>query len=100
MWIDSESATLLRTGAAQTAAKYPQVGRAEALRRAMLPLMNVEVKLHFAHAACWASLTNIGEVWGSGRTSRSVLSNSHSRLVTLQRSAIPDIYRRRVKPGS
>jgi hypothetical protein len=42
------------------------VGDAEALRRAMLPLMNGEDRLAFAHPSYWAPFMVVGEGRGPG----------------------------------
>jgi len=60
-WVDSDAATLLTTGAIRAFADDPKIGRAEALRRAMLPLMNGELRGQYAHPAYWAPFTNVGE---------------------------------------
>lgn len=41
-------------------------GNAEALRRAMLPLMNGEDRLSFAHPSYWAPFMVVGEGWATG----------------------------------
>lgn len=41
-------------------------GNAEALRRAMLPLMNGEDRLAFAHPSYWAPFMVVGEGWATG----------------------------------
>jgi CHAT domain-containing protein len=39
----------------------PEIGRAEALRRSMLAMMETEGKDHFAHPMFWAPFVVVGE---------------------------------------
>jgi CHAT domain-containing protein len=65
-WVASHATVLLTTGAIGALAKDPAIGRAEALRQAMLPLMNGEAGEMYAHPVFWAPFINVGE-GGSGR---------------------------------
>ena len=42
-------------------AKQPEIGRAEALRRSMLSLMETDGKDYFAHPMFWAPFIVVGE---------------------------------------
>jgi CHAT domain-containing protein len=65
-WIASDATVLLTTSTIGALAKDPTIGRAEALRRAMLPLMNGDAGETFAHPVFWAPFINVGE-GGAGR---------------------------------
>ena len=43
------------------AARHPEIGRAEALRRSMLALMGDPDNPHFAHPLFWAPFVVVGE---------------------------------------
>jgi CHAT domain-containing protein/Tfp pilus assembly protein PilF len=60
-WVASDATALLTTGAIDALVKEPAIGRAEALRRATLPLMEGRVRAQFAHPAFWAPFVNVGE---------------------------------------
>jgi CHAT domain-containing protein len=60
-WIASDATVVLTTGAIKEFSADPKIGRAEALRRAMLRLMNGESKPHFAHPVFWAPFVIVGE---------------------------------------
>ncbi|MBC7943820.1 MAG: tetratricopeptide repeat protein [Burkholderiales bacterium] len=60
-WVASDTTALLTTGAIHALAENPEIGRAEALRRAMLPLMDGKIEPRFAHPVFWAPFTNVGE---------------------------------------
>jgi CHAT domain-containing protein len=63
----SHAAVRLSTGAFDTLAKEPGIGRAEALRRSMLGLLDdPKAPAHFAHPAVWAPFSLVGE-GGAGR---------------------------------
>jgi CHAT domain-containing protein len=64
-WVASDATVLLTTGAIQEFSKDPKIGRAEALRRAMLRLMNGQPNPDFAHPVFWAPFALVGE---GGRT--------------------------------
>jgi hypothetical protein len=57
------------------------VGNAEALRRAMLPLMNGEDRLSFAHPSYWAPFMVIGEgsVPGAAATATPAVSRDQTQ---------------------
>jgi CHAT domain-containing protein len=57
----SDAAVKLTTGMLHYRAKNPTAGRAEALRRSMLALMNNEEKPHYAHPLFWAPFVVVGE---------------------------------------
>jgi CHAT domain-containing protein len=60
-WVASDATVLLTTGAIKEFSEDPKIGRAEALRRAMLRLMNGESKPDFAHPVFWAPFVIVGE---------------------------------------
>ena len=63
----SDAAVRLSTGAFDALAKEPAIGRAEALRRSMLALLDdASAPAHFAHPAVWAPFSLVGE-GGAGR---------------------------------
>ena len=57
----SNAATQLTTGMFRETAATPGIGRAEALRRAMLALMNDPGAPYFAHPMFWAPFVVVGE---------------------------------------
>ena len=57
----SDAAVKLTTGMLDYRANNPTAGRAEALRRSMLALMNDEEKPHYAHPLFWAPFVVVGE---------------------------------------
>jgi tetratricopeptide (TPR) repeat protein len=57
----SEAAVRLTTGAIAEAEASPDIGRAEALRRSMLALMNDAANPHYAHPMFWAPFVVVGE---------------------------------------
>ena len=57
----SDAATRLTTGMFAEAAADPAIGRAEALRRSMLAMINAEDAPHFAHPLFWAPFSVVGE---------------------------------------
>jgi CHAT domain-containing protein len=59
--VKSHSSVLLTTGAIEKLVKNPDIGRAEALRQAMLPLMDGKHDPRYAHPAFWAPFINVGE---------------------------------------
>ncbi|REG48605.1 tetratricopeptide repeat protein [Paraburkholderia sp. BL6669N2] len=61
-WSVNSAATVeLMTRAMQTLVARPEIGRAEALRRAMLSLLDDERNPKFAHPIFWAPFFNVGE---------------------------------------
>jgi CHAT domain-containing protein len=60
-WVASDATVLLTTGAIQEFSKDPKIGRAEAMRRAMLRLMNGRPNPDFAHPVFWAPFVIVGE---------------------------------------
>ena len=63
----SDASVRLTTGAIETLAREPQIGRAEALRRAMLALLDdATLPPEYAHPAIWAPFSLVGE-GGAGR---------------------------------
>ena len=57
----SDAAVGLTTGMFTELAESPAIGRAEALRRAMLKLMADDAKPHYAHPMFWAPFVVVGE---------------------------------------
>ena len=59
--MQSEAAVRLTTRMLAEAAQHPAIGRAEALRRSMLALMDDAENPHFAHPLFWAPFVVVGE---------------------------------------
>ncbi len=59
--VQSEAAVKLTTRMLTEAAQHPAIGRAEALRRSMLALMDDTENPHFAHPLFWAPFVVVGE---------------------------------------
>ncbi len=59
--VESYSAVLLTTGSVSALAKDPRIGRAEALRRATVKLMDGAGASYYAHPAFWAPFVIVGE---------------------------------------
>ena len=59
--VNSEAAVAITTGMLGEMAKAPDIGRAEALRRSMLAMMETDGKDHFAHPMFWAPFVVVGE---------------------------------------
>ncbi len=59
--VQSDAAVKLTTRMLAEAADHPEHGRAEALRRSMLALMNDRDNDHFAHPMFWAPFVVGGE---------------------------------------
>jgi tetratricopeptide (TPR) repeat protein len=59
--VNSEAAVAITTGMLGGMADNPEIGRAEALRRSMLAMMETEGKDHFAHPMFWAPFVVVGE---------------------------------------
>ena len=59
--VNSEAAVAITTGMLGEMADNPAIGRAEALRRSMLAMMETEGKDHFAHPMFWAPFVVVGE---------------------------------------
>ena len=59
--VNSEAAVAITTGMLGEMVKDPDIGRAEALRRSMLAMMETEGKDHFAHPMFWAPFVVVGE---------------------------------------
>ena len=57
----SAAAAAITTGAARELEKDPGIGRAEALRRAMLTLADDRTRPYYAHPLFWAPFTIVGE---------------------------------------
>ena len=58
----SDASVRLTTGAIERLAKEPQIGRAEALRRSMLALLDdATLPPEYAHPAIWAPFSLVGE---------------------------------------
>jgi CHAT domain-containing protein len=62
--VASDASVLLTTGAVKAFADNPKIGRADALRQAILVLLNQEAQAHFAHPAFWAPFITVGEGGG------------------------------------
>ena len=62
LWsVQSDAAVRLTTRMLTEAADHPENGRAEALKRAMLALMDDRDNEHFAHPLFWAPFVVVGE---------------------------------------
>ena len=59
--VNSEAAVAITTGMLDEMADNREIGRAEALRRSMLAMMETEGKDHFAHPMFWAPFVVVGE---------------------------------------
>jgi CHAT domain-containing protein len=59
--VASQSTAELMTKATRTFAEEPNIGRAEALRRAMVSLLDGESQASFAHPIFWGPFVNVGE---------------------------------------
>ena len=59
--VNSEAAVAITTGMLGEMADNPEIGRAEALRRSMLAMMETKGKDHFAHPMFWAPFVVVGE---------------------------------------
>ena len=59
--VQSEAAVKLTTRMLTEAAQHPEIGRAEALRRSMLALLDDTENPHFAHPLFWAPFVVVGE---------------------------------------
>jgi CHAT domain-containing protein len=59
--VSSDAAVELTTKMFKASAEYPGIGKAEALRRSMLSLMNSEVKPYYAHPMFWGPFVVVGE---------------------------------------
>ncbi len=57
----SDAAVKLTTAMLDYRANNPTAGWAEALRRSMLALVNIEEKPHYAHPLFWAPFVVVGE---------------------------------------
>jgi CHAT domain-containing protein len=63
----SDAFVRLTTGAIEALAREPDIGRAEALRRSMLALLDdPKLPAEYAHPAVWAPFSLVGE-GGPGR---------------------------------
>ena len=67
--VQSDAAVGLTTRMLAEAAANPEIGRAEALRRSMLSLLDDPENEHFAHPMFWAPFVVVGE--GGGGTQKS-----------------------------
>ena len=65
--VQSKAAVRLTTRMLTEAAQHPAIGRAEALRRSMLALMDDTENEHFAHPLFWAPFVVVGEGGVPGR---------------------------------
>ncbi|WP_225032192.1 CHAT domain-containing tetratricopeptide repeat protein [Paraburkholderia sp. XV] len=59
--VASDSTAAIMTTATRTLAESPEIGRAEALRRAMVSLLDGGNQEKFAHPIFWAPFVNVGE---------------------------------------
>ncbi len=57
----SEAAKRLTTGMFDQLKKFPELGRAEALRRSMVGLLDSDEKAYFGHPIFWAPFVVVGE---------------------------------------
>src|SRR6516165_11386977 len=64
--VQSDAAVALTTGAFAELAKDPTIGRAEALRRAMMAMLEPSQPVEFAHPLAWGPFVLAGE-GGAGR---------------------------------
>jgi CHAT domain-containing protein len=60
-WVHSEASVSLTTGAVSALTENPRRGRAEALRLAMLRLLESKTQPVFAHPVYWAPFVTVGE---------------------------------------
>lgn len=60
-WVASDATTVLMIKIIEALAGDPTIGRAEALRRGMLGLIDGKAKASFAHPVFWAPFVNVGE---------------------------------------
>lgn len=70
--VDSEATVALTTGTLKALEAEPHIGRAGALRRAMLALMNDPERPEYADPYYWAPFMVVGE--GAGETANLALS--------------------------
>ncbi len=68
--VDSDAAVRLTTGLFEALREEPRLGRAEALRRSMLALMNDSQRTYYRHPIFWAPFMVVGE-GGVNKTTRS-----------------------------
>ena len=59
--VESQPTQILMTMATTTLAKDPETGRAEALRKAMVSMLDGQSQPAFAHPVFWAPFVNVGE---------------------------------------
>src|SRR5262249_28187602 len=59
--VESEATVKLTTGAFQALAEAPEIGRAEALRRSMLAMLDDKTHPFYAHPMFWAPFVLVGE---------------------------------------
>ena len=64
--VPSQATVALTTGAFAELAKDPAIGRAEALRRSEMPMLDPASPPEFAHPLFWAPFVLVGD-GGSGR---------------------------------
>ena len=57
----SKATVTLTTGTFAELAKHPSIGRAEALRRAMMAMLDPANPAEFAHPLAWAPFVLVGE---------------------------------------
>ncbi len=69
-------------------ADHPESGRAEALRRSMLALMNDPENPHFAHPMFWAPFVVVGEGGVPMRTAAGTASLAKTMIQPRRQSAI------------
>lgn len=65
-WVASDATTKLMVAIVEAFAADPTIGRAEAVRRGMVRLMDGQSDAIFAHPVFWAAFVNVGE-GGRGR---------------------------------
>ncbi len=87
--VQSDAAVKLTTRMLTEAADHPENGRAEALQRSMLALMNDSDNPHFAHPMFWAPFVVVGE---GGVPMRTAAGTAASPKTTIQPRRQPAIY--------
>ncbi len=84
----SDAAVGLTTRMFAEAAAHPEIGRAEALRRSMLALMDDPENPHFAHPMFWAPFVVVGEGGVPKRTAAGAASLPKTKIEPRRQPAI------------